>query len=266
MSIDEDYYKSIITNSAFTSNYIRYESKGKKDKILTPSEYLDMIRTYLGDIINYHKTQGEWRIHSGNTITEHKTQKEWKNHLTIANNFISSKDSDETRNMHTKSNNVEIMMGSETDEIIKELFKSFLQIYQELLEERMRKSEFIFDSVDALYYDPDKIILSRGGSYIYSPIWLKNKKATVNPKNNNDKYFPYASTVALNHEKIKKDPQRISKIKPFIDQYNWKEIDFPSYRKDWKKFESNNKSIALNILYVPHNTEKIRHAYKSKYN
>ena len=61
-------------------------------------------------------------------------------------------------------------------------------------------------------------------------------------------------------------PERISKIKPFIDQYNWKEIDFPSHGKDWKKFESNNKSIALNILYVPHNNEKIRHAYKSKYN
>ena len=41
---------------------------------------------------------------------------------------------------------------------------------------------------------------------------------------------------------------------------------FPSHSKDWKKFESNNKSIALNILYVPHNSEKIRHAYKSKYN
>ena len=50
-----------------------------------------------------------------------------------------------------------------------------------------------------------------------------------------------------------------------MDQYNWKEIDFPSHGKDWKKFESNNKSIALNILYVSHSTEKIRHAYKSKY-
>ena len=70
----------------------------------------------------------------------------------------------------------------------------------------------------------------------------------------------------MNYEKIKKDPQRISNIKPFIDQYNWKEIDFPSHGKGWKKFESNNKSIALNILYVPHNTEKIRHVYKSKYN
>ena len=67
----------------------------------------------------------------------------------MAINFISSKDSDETRTMHTKSNNAEIMMGSETDEIIEELFKSFLQKYQEGLEGSMRGSEFIFDSVDA---------------------------------------------------------------------------------------------------------------------
>ena len=52
---------------------------------------------------------------------------------------------------------------------------------------------------------------------------------------------------------------------PFIEQYDWKEIDFPSHKKDWKKFELNDKSIALNILYVSYNTEKIRHAYKSKY-
>ena len=55
-------------------------------------------------------------------------------------------------------------------------------------------------------------------------------------------------------------------MKSFLDKHNWKEINFPSHSKDWKKFESNNKSIALNILYVPHNTEKIRHAYRSKYN
>ena len=110
------------------------------------------------------------------------------------------------------------------------------------------------------------ISLSGGGSYINSPEWLKNKKATINPKNSDDKCFQYALTVAFNYEQIKKVPRRISKIKPFIDQYNQKEIDFPLHRKDWKKFESNNKSIARNILYVPHNTEQIRHAYKSKYN
>ena len=58
---------------------------------------------------------------------------------------------------------------------------------------------------------------------------------TINPKNNDDKCFQYALTVALNHEQIKKDPQRVSKIKSFIDQYNWKEINFPSHSKDWKK-------------------------------
>ena len=70
----------------------------------------------------------------------------------------------------------------------------------------------------------------------------------------------------MNYEETEKDPQRISKIKPFIDQYNWKETDFPSHGKDWKKIESSNQSVALNILYVSYNTEKIRHACKSKYN
>ena len=77
--------------------------------------------------------------------------------------------------MHTKSNNVENMMGSEIDEIIKELFKSILQRYQEGLEESMRGSEFIFYSDDALYYDLNKISSTRGRSYIDSLKWLKNK-------------------------------------------------------------------------------------------
>ena len=76
LSIDGDYYKSIIVNSAFNNNYIQYESKGNQDKILITNEYLDMIRPYLSDIINDRKTQGEWRIHSGNTIIKHKTQRE----------------------------------------------------------------------------------------------------------------------------------------------------------------------------------------------
>ena len=130
----------------------------------------------------------------------------------------------------------------------------------------MRGNDFIFDSVDSLYYDLHKISLNRGGSYIDSPEWLKNKKARINPQNEKDnKCFQYAVTVALKNEQIKKSPQRISNIKPFIDQYNWKEINFPSQKQDCKKFELNNKSIALNILYVPYNTKEIRCAYQSKY-
>ena len=167
--------------------------------------------------------------------------------------------------MHTRSDNEEFMNGSDTDEIIKELFKSLLKRYQENLQEKMRGSDFAFDGVNFLYYDFNKISISRGGSYIDSPKRLKNKKSTINPKNNDYECFQYAVTLALNLDKIKKEPQRISKIKLFIEQYNWKDINFPSMSKDWKKFELNNE-IALNILYVPHNTKKIQVAYKSKHN
>ena len=167
--------------------------------------------------------------------------------------------------MHTRSDNEEFMNGSDTDEIIKGLFESFLQKYEENLQEKTKGSDSEFDGVNFLYYDFNKISLSRGGSYIDSPQWLKNKKSTINPINNDDKCFQYAVTLALNLDKIRKNPQRISKIKPFIDQYNRKDIDFPATSKDWKKLEPNNE-IALNILYVPHNTKKIQVAYKSKHN
>ena len=141
---------------------------------------------------------------------------------------------------------------------------SLLQRYQEILQEKMRGSDFAFDGVNFLYYDFNKISISRGGSYIDFPKWLKNKKSTINPKNDY-KCFQYDVTLALNLDKINKNSQRISKIKPFIEEYNWKDIDFPSTSKDWEKFELNNE-IALNILYVPHNTKKIEIAYKSKDN
>ena len=125
-----------------------------------------MSRPYLSDIINNHQTQGKRRIHSGSIRIEfiivRKTQSEWKIQLTKKINFNSSKDSDETRTMSTKSNNIEVMIGSETNKIIKELFKSILQRYQEGLEESMRESEFMFDSVDPSYYDLNKVSLSRG--------------------------------------------------------------------------------------------------------
>ena len=129
----------------------------------------------------------------------------------------------------------------------------------------MRGSEFEFDGFNLLYYDFNKISLNRGGSYIEFLKWIKNKKSTINPKNNDYKCFQYAVTVALNHDKINNNPQKVSKIKAFIDQYNWNDIDFPSTSKDWKKFELNNESTALNILYVPHKTGKIHLAYKPKH-
>ena len=239
-------YKPTIVKSGY-NNYIEYRSKG--DKLLTIEEYLNLIEPYLRELINNNKNKGEWKIQ-----------------LTAQINFISLRPgSDETCVMHTRSVNKELMSGSDTDEIIKELFKSLLQRYQENLQEKMKGSDFAFDGVNYLYYDLNKISISKGGSYIDSPKWLKDKKSTINPKNNDYKCFQYAVTLALNLDKINKNSQRISKSKPFIEEYNWKDIDFPSTSKDWKKFELNNE-VAINILYVPHNTKKIEIAYKSKHN
>ena len=108
--------------------------------------------------------------------------------------------------MYTRSDNIEIMFGDDDDDIIEQLFASLLQKYEENLQNKMRGSEFGFDGFNFLYYDFNKISIIRGGSYIDSPKWLRNKKSTINPKNNDNKCFQYAATLALNLDKIKKDP------------------------------------------------------------
>ena len=84
-------------------------------------------------------------------------------------------------------------------------------------------SNFVFDHVEGLFYKFHEVNLNCGGSNRDSPKWLKNK-ATINPKNKNDDMcFKYRKTDALNHESIGKHPDRVTKIVPFIDQYNWKD-------------------------------------------
>ena len=94
MSNDEDYYKPIIARGVFNSSYIQFESKGDKGKNLSIKEYLDMIKPYLSDVINDHKTRGLVRYHSGNKTWVEETSSAWKIQLTIAINFIFSEDSD----------------------------------------------------------------------------------------------------------------------------------------------------------------------------
>ena len=72
---------------------------------------------------------------------------------------------------------------------------------------------------------------------VKTPEWLKNKGATINCQNDDDKFFQYAITIALNFDEIRNYHQRVNKVKTFIDQYNWKDINFPCHVGDWKKFE-----------------------------
>ena len=200
--------------------------------------------------------------------------------------FVSFIDLNETLETYSKSDNITIIMSSETAAVINDLFNTFRKRYQEGLETKMRGSSFTFERIDSLDYHLHKISLNRGSSYIKSPKQVKNKGVTINPRNTKDNNcFPYAIIASLHHNNIDHHPERISNLKPFINNYNWEDIDFPAHSKDWRKFECNNKTIALNIQYVPYNakqeisnddddenrneydgTKYIRPAYISKHN
>ena len=108
----------------------------------------------------------------------------------------------------------------------------------------MKGSDFVFDYVESLNYIFHKKDLKRCGSYIETPEWINNKKATTNFKNEDYKCFQYPVTIALSYDDMK-NPQRLSTIKKFVNRYDWSGISFPSHVGDWKKFALNNKSVAL---------------------
>ena len=143
---DNDYYKPILVESSFKNNYKYYESRGDKDKKLSVKQYLYKIMPYLSDIINDHKAI-------------RNESNEWKIQINMHVNFISSKDTGETRIIYVWSDNEEIRLDNETDDIIKELFKSFLNNYQKKEIILRKGSGFIFESVDLLSYSFHKISL-----------------------------------------------------------------------------------------------------------
>ena len=126
-----------------------------------------------------------------NIINNLQTSDTWKIQLTIAINFIFSKDSEEERIMHSKSNNIKFASFNDANEVVDKLFESLCS-----LETTMRASGFIFDSLQLIYCKCHEVNFRRNGSYIDSPDWIKKKNVTTNPKNTDDKCFQYAATVA----------------------------------------------------------------------
>ena len=103
-------------------------------------------------------------------------------------------------------------------------------------------------------------------TFVETPTWLSPKRCTMNPQNNDNKCFQYSVTLSLYHVQIGKNSFRISKIKPYVNNLNWNNINFPPQEQDYKTLEINNKSIALNILSVLYNNEKISQIYKPEFN
>ena len=180
----------------------------------------------------------------------------------MQNNFISDKDLQDTRTIYSASESVEIFMGSDTENTIDTLFNTILERIQQAIEtSNERGSGFTHESVALLYYYFQRIDIRRAESYIISPDWIASKKATINPKNEKDnKCFQWLIISVLNYNKInEKYLKKIEKLKRV-------DIDLLSHQRDWEKFEQENNSVALNVLFASYNSGEIKLAYKSNYN
>ena len=154
-------------------------------------------------------------------IDNHKAKGECKIQLVMRLIFVSFINANDTLVMHTKSDNIEIMNGIDTNDAINEFIASFMKRYQEGLETKMNGSSYIFERIDLVEYHFHKISLNRGSSYIKCLDWLKSKRVTINPKNSKDnKCFQYAIIAALNYQNIDHHPEGISKLEPLINNYN----------------------------------------------
>ena len=161
-----------------------------------------------------------------------------------------------------RCDNEGIKLDNEIDDIDKRPINSSLNNYQKEELVLRNGSNFVFESVALLSYHIHKKSLKKGNSYIKSLEWVASKKAIINPKNEDNRCFQYSIIVALHHKRFKNHPERMSSIHHYFSyDYNWEGIEFPAGIKDWKRFEGNNKTIALNILFVPHN-EKTNLVYK----
>ena len=163
----DDYYKPILVKSPFRGNYKHYECRGHGDKNLFAEQYLEKIKPYLRVLINDNKT-----IESGDS----------KIQLIMHINSICSKGIGKIRNVNIFRDNEEIMQRNKTNDIIESLLSNYCE------EEQIVRgaSDFVFESAELLDSKLHKIKLKRRRSYIKSPRWIRNKAATINPKNEDD--------------------------------------------------------------------------------
>ena len=125
------------------------------------------------------------------------------------------------------------------------------------------ESGFTLDKIMHLCRNFHKLALTRGGSYIELPKWLKSKKAVIKTQNKDEECFKWAVIGAFHHEEIKKDHQRISRLRPYEKQYNWEGLEFPVSIKKIDKFEKNNPGIAVNVLFSNKKNQNIYTARRS---
>ena len=140
----------------------------------------------------------------------------------------------------------EFFEGSDISQLIQRMLGHIKAKVENL---SMPESDFALDKIIHLYINFPRLALTRSGSYIKLPKWIKSKKAVINPQDKVEECFEQAFIVALHHEEIKRDHQRTSKLRSYENQYNWEGLEFPVLIKKIDKFEKNNPGMAVNVLF-----------------
>ncbi|XP_057301757.1 uncharacterized protein LOC130636145 [Hydractinia symbiolongicarpus] len=208
--------------------------------------YLGMVRSHVKTLIEKQvKDMGSAKVQCSLWIL-------WKKPVEGTSEDDTSKFIEINKVFH--SNMAPVFQGSVVEEVLDTMLA---QVKTYVENPALPNSGFTINRIMHLDVDFHKLKLSRGSSYIEAPKWIATKKAIINPQNKDEECFKWSIIAALHHEDITSDPERISKLRPFADEYNWHGIEFPMSIKEISKFEKNNPDIAVNVLYVTGKTFNI---------
>ena len=220
-------FKPIELEQAFGGAYRSYRINGKPK--LDVDKFFNRIRKELIELIKRElKTRTSARIQTTAWIRFVRNDEEGQERIELAFNSLMTS----------------VYRGSETDQIVDGMIANMkFQVENPAL----LNSRFVFD--EFLYLDANfhQLNLTRGSSYLPLPDWLARKKAIVNPHNDDEEFFKWSVITAENVGM--KDPQRVSNLRKFMDNYDWSGLEFPVSIKGIGKFETRN-NISVNVLAV----------------
>ena len=212
---DNNDYESILVRSSLDGRFEEYEISGSR-QVLSLREYLTMIYLPLKKLIDEKQKS---------TKSEHKVQLRMVAIFTKVNNEL------ERQVQYIDSDSLKLRNGDNTEKFIKVMYDSVLKNFEQK-ENSLRGSNVVFSGIDLTLVQFVKLKLKRGGSYIPTPEWISVKKSIINPKNSKDECcFAYSIVASIHNEEIYNHPERISKLTPFVNNYYWTDMNFPSEQK-----------------------------------
>ena len=248
---DEVDYEAIFVRSALENRLEEYEISGNR-QTLSMREYLTAIYLPLKKLIDEKQKS---------------TRMEQMVQLRVSAVFVKVNNPFDRYIEYADSDSLILRRADDTQVFITKLYDSLLENFEKK-QNSLRGSNLVFDGIDLTLVQFIKLRLKTGGSYIPTPNWISVKKATINPQNTEESCcFAWAVVASIHNEEIGKNVHRVRKLAPFINKYDWSDINFSAEQKDWDRFErNNNNNVALNILSAQSTKKKLNIIRTSKFN